>query len=80
MSVYDMGFPHSEISGSKVATHLPETYRSYAASFIATLCQGIHHKLLIAPSKLGASFVGILVCAVLHKIVLRKFYFILLDK
>ena len=36
-------FPHSEIFGSKVATHLPEAYRSYATSFIASLCQGIHH-------------------------------------
>ena len=34
-------FPHSEIPGSQVATHLPEAYRCYAASFIATLCQGI---------------------------------------
>ncbi len=30
------GFPHSEISGSKVARHLPKAYRSYATSFIAT--------------------------------------------
>ncbi len=43
-----MGFPHSEISGSKVAKHLPEAYRSYAASFIVTMCQGIHHTPLIA--------------------------------
>jgi len=28
-------FPHSDIPGSKVATHLPETYRSYATSFFA---------------------------------------------
>ena len=38
-----MGFPHSEISGSQVATHLPEAYRSYATSFIAVSCQGILH-------------------------------------
>ena len=31
------GFPHSEISGSKVAWHLPEAYRSHATSFIALL-------------------------------------------
>ena len=37
------GFPHSEISGSKVATHLPEAYRSYATSFIPSWCQGILH-------------------------------------
>src|SRR3989344_8568242 len=37
------GFPHSEISGSKVARHLPEAYRSYATSFIAFSSQGIHH-------------------------------------
>lgn len=30
-----VGFPHSEISGSKVARYLPETYRHHAASFIA---------------------------------------------
>ena len=29
-------FPHSEISGSKVAWHLPEAYRSFATSFIAS--------------------------------------------
>ena len=39
-------FPHSEIFGSKVARHLTEAYRSYAPSFIAILCQGIHHMLL----------------------------------
>ena len=36
VEVYSTGFPHSEISGSKVATHLPEAYRSYATSFIAS--------------------------------------------
>ena len=45
--VYTEGFPHSEISGSQVATHLPEAYRSYATSFIVFLSQGIHHTLLI---------------------------------
>ena len=39
---YSIGFPHSEISGSKVARHLPEAYRSYATSFIASYSQGIH--------------------------------------
>jgi len=33
--VETIGLPHSEISGSKVARHLPEAYRSYATSFIA---------------------------------------------
>ena len=37
-----MGFPHSEISGSKVAWHLPEAYRSFTTSFIATFSLGIH--------------------------------------
>ena len=37
------GFPHSEISGSKVIWHLPETYRSHITSFIASWSQGIHH-------------------------------------
>ena len=32
---YSIGFPHSEIFGSKVARHLPEAYRRHAASFIA---------------------------------------------
>ena len=40
---YLMGFPHSEISGSKVVWHLPETYRSQTTSFIAPFSQGIHH-------------------------------------
>jgi hypothetical protein len=31
------GFPHSDISGSKVARHLPEAYRRHAASFITSL-------------------------------------------
>ena len=38
-----MGFPHSEISGSKVVWHLPEAYRSQTTSFIASFSQGIHH-------------------------------------
>ena len=37
------GFPHSEIPGSKVASHLPEAYRRHATSFIASIFQGIHH-------------------------------------
>ena len=37
------GFPHSDISGSKVIWHLPETYRSHITSFIAPWSQGIHH-------------------------------------
>ena len=36
-------FPHSDISGSKVARHLPEAYRRHATSFIAISSQGIHH-------------------------------------
>ncbi len=32
-----IGFPHSDISGSKVARHLPGTYRSHATSFIASV-------------------------------------------
>jgi hypothetical protein len=44
-----LGFPHSEIFGSKVARHLPEAYRRHATSFIAVLCQGIHHMPLYIP-------------------------------
>ena len=36
-------FPHSEIAGSKVAQHLPDAYRSHAASFLAFETLGIHH-------------------------------------
>src|SRR3989344_9379951 len=32
--LYGTGFPHSDISGSKVARHLPAVYRRQAASFI----------------------------------------------
>ncbi|MBI2035777.1 MAG: hypothetical protein HYT12_03825 [Candidatus Liptonbacteria bacterium] len=35
IAFYAIELPHSEISGSQVATHLPEAYRRYAASFIA---------------------------------------------
>src|SRR3989338_4953206 len=45
--VKDGGFPHLEISGSKVANHLPEAYRRYAASFIALFSLGIHHTPLL---------------------------------
>ncbi len=31
------GFPHSDISGSKIARHLPEAFRRHAASFITSL-------------------------------------------
>ena len=37
IEVRSMGFPHSDIFGSKVARHLPEAYRRHAASFIASL-------------------------------------------
>ncbi len=42
LEVHSSGFPHSDISGSKVARHLPEAYRSHATSFIASESQGIH--------------------------------------
>ncbi len=45
--VYHIAFTHSEISGSKVAKHLTEAYRSHATSFIALISLGIHHLLLI---------------------------------
>lgn len=41
------GFPHSDITGSKVASHLPDAYRRHATSFIASKSQGIHHAPLI---------------------------------
>ena len=41
-----MGFPHSDINGSKLARQLPVAYRSHATSFIALWSQGIHHTLL----------------------------------
>lgn len=42
-----VGFPHSDITGSKVARHLPDAYRRHATSFIASKSQGIHHAPLI---------------------------------
>ena len=48
-AVYALGLPHSEIFGSRVAQRLPEAYRSYATSFIAVMCQGIHHTPLMHP-------------------------------
>jgi hypothetical protein len=41
IEVYSIGFPHSEIAGSKVALHLTDAYRSYATSFIAFFSLGI---------------------------------------
>ncbi|PJE60061.1 MAG: hypothetical protein COU85_00230 [Candidatus Portnoybacteria bacterium CG10_big_fil_rev_8_21_14_0_10_44_7] len=41
------GLPHSEIPGSKVASHLAEAYRRHATSFVAFLCLGIHHTPLL---------------------------------
>jgi len=38
-----VGFPHSEIPGSKVGSHLPEAYRRHPTSFIASISQGILH-------------------------------------
>gem|GEM_PF-6452165 len=37
IEVCSIRFPYSDISGSKVAWHLPEAYRRHAASFIAFL-------------------------------------------
>ena len=39
-------FPHSEITGSKVASHLPDAYRRHATSFITLISQGIRHSLI----------------------------------
>ena len=41
-----VGFPHSDISGSKATNRLPEAYRRLVASFLAVLGQGIHRVLL----------------------------------
>ena len=38
-----VGFPHSEISGSKVACHLPEAYRRLLRPSSPLRCRGIHH-------------------------------------
>jgi hypothetical protein len=39
---FQIGFPHSDISGSKVQNHLPEAFRRLSTSFIAFISQGIH--------------------------------------
>ena len=43
-----LGFPHSEIPGSQVASHLPGAYRRHATSFIASISRDIHHRPLIS--------------------------------
>ena len=55
-----MGFPHSEISGSKVAGHLPEAYRRQTTSFIAFFSLGIHHTPLLRtiPTSEEASYLA----------------------
>ena len=61
--VYLLGFPHSEIFGSKVARHLPEAYRCHAASFIAFSSQGIHHTPLYFPlGNLRTAYVLFVLC------------------
>ncbi len=40
--LHTTGFPHSDISGSKVACHLPETYRRLPRPSSAPRCQVIH--------------------------------------
>ena len=47
------GFSHSDISGSKVAWHLPGAYRRHAASFIAFQSLGIHHTPLLVSVSLS---------------------------
>jgi hypothetical protein len=43
IAFYAIRFPHSEIPGSKVGSHLPEAYRRHPTAFIASISQGIHH-------------------------------------
>ena len=57
IEVHSTRFPHSEIPGSQVATHLPETYRRYAASFIAFSSLGIHHSPLMPTIPMLTCFV-----------------------
>ena len=41
--LHTMGFPHSDILGSKVACHLPGAYRRLPRLSSAPRCQVIHH-------------------------------------
>ena len=50
LCVNTIEFPHSEISGSKLASQLPEAYRRHATSFVASISQGIRHSLITYPS------------------------------
>lgn len=65
------GFPHSDISGSKVATHLPEAYRSYATSFIPFWCQGIRHVPLYRSCWYGSAELHDSLCATENGCALR---------
>ena len=55
-AVYALGFPHSDIAGSKVARHLPDAYRRHATSFIASQNQGIHHTPLCSSTQTETHF------------------------
>ncbi len=43
LRVYLRGFPHSDISGSKLICQLPETFRRLSRPSSALHCQAIHH-------------------------------------
>ena len=61
-------FPHSDISGSKVAWHLPEAYRRHAASFIAFLSLGIHHTpLFVSTLPFWGSLRTAIICCCTHE-------------
>ena len=60
-----VGFPHSDISGSKATNRLPEAYRRLVASFLAVLGQGIHRVLLcLSYGDLHSTFIF---CTLAHR-------------
>ncbi len=59
IALHAKGFPHSEISGSKVACHLPGAYRRLLRLSSALHCQVIHRMPLCASTIQASEQVGL---------------------
>ena len=75
-----IGLPHSEICGSKVASHLTAAFRRHATSFIALISQGIHHPPIIINAILPSKILHSKILEGLWLVINNYNYFILFSK